>query len=71
LHETDNHTSLYVEVWSSSAHWQINGRGTTPKRPTQAACSCRFDNLTAHHAYFEPTVRILPIWIKGWNFSLV
>jgi len=61
LHETNHQTSLYVGVWSSPAHWQINGRGTTPKRPTQAACSCRFDNLTVHHAYFEPTVGILPI----------
>jgi len=53
VHETDHQTSLYVWVWSSPAHLQINGRGTTPKRATQAACSCRFDNLTVHHAYFE------------------
>jgi len=71
LHETDHQTSLYVGVWFSPARWQINGRGTTPKRPTQAACSCRFDNLTVHHAYFEPTVGILFIWIKGCKFSLV
>jgi len=69
LHKTDHQTSLYIRVWSSPAHWKIIGRGTTPKRPTQAACSCRFDNLTVHHAYFELTVGILPIWIKGWNFS--
>jgi len=49
LHETNHQTSLYVGVWSSPAHWQINGRGTTLKRPSQAACSCRFDNLTVHH----------------------
>jgi hypothetical protein len=61
LHETDHQTSLYVWVWSEFTHRQINGRGTIPKRPTQAACSCRFDNLTVHHTYFEPTVGILPI----------
>jgi len=61
LHKTDYQTSFYVGVWSSPAYWQINGRGTTPKRPTQAAYSCRFDNLTVHHAYFEPTVGIFPI----------
>jgi len=71
VHETDHQTSLYVGVWSSPAHGQINGRGTTPNRPTQTACSCRFDNLTVHHAYFEPTVGILFIRIKGWKFSLV
>jgi len=36
LHETDHQTSLYIGVWSSPAHWQITGHGTTPKRPTQA-----------------------------------
>jgi len=41
MHETDHQTSLYVWVWSSPAHWHINGRGTTPKRPPQAACSCK------------------------------
>jgi hypothetical protein len=71
LLKTDHQTFLFVGVWSSPAKWQINGRGTSPKRPTQAACSCRFDNLTVHHAHFEPTVGILLIRIKGWNFSLV
>jgi hypothetical protein len=33
VHETDHQTSLYVGVWSSPAHWHINGRGTTPKKP--------------------------------------
>jgi len=67
VHETDHQTYLYVWVWSAPDHWQINGRGTTPKRSTQAACSCRFDNLTVHHAYFEPTVGIIPNRIKRWN----
>jgi len=26
-------------------------------------------DLTTQDAYFEPTVGILPNWIKGWNFS--
>jgi len=56
MHETDHQTSLYIWVWSSPAHWHINGNGTTPKRPLQAACSYR---LTVHHAYLEPTVGIL------------
>jgi hypothetical protein len=64
LHEIDHQTSLYVWVWSSPVHWHINGSGTTPKRPPQAACSCK---LTVHHAYFEPTVEILLNRIKGWN----
>jgi len=50
--------------------WQSIGAGTGLNMPTQAACSCRFDNLTVHHVYFEPTVGIIPNRIKGWNFSL-
>ncbi|KAL3576267.1 hypothetical protein D5086_021550 [Populus alba] len=36
--------------------------------PTQAAFAT---DSTMHHAYFEPTVGILPNRIKGWNFSLI
>jgi len=60
LHETDHQTSLYVWAWSSPAHWQINEPGTTPKRPTQAACNCRFDNLTVYHVYFEQWLGSFP-----------
>jgi len=68
LHDTDHQTSRYVGIWSSPAHWQINGCDTTPKRPTQEDCSCRYDNLTVHHAYFKPIVGILPNRIKGCKF---
>ena len=30
LHETNHQTTLYVWVWSSPAHWQLNERGITP-----------------------------------------
>jgi hypothetical protein len=60
LHETDQPDIPLCPGWSSLTHWQINGRGTTPKWPTQAASNCRYDNLTVYHAYFEPMVGILP-----------
>jgi len=68
LHENDPLQFVYSSKWTFQFEWQLDGASAGLNMSTQAAFSA---DLTVHHAYFEPTVGILPNWIKGWNFTPV